>query len=120
MKYPSKRAAALVDAEVRKNTAFHANDHKGFAKAVADIAEAEKQPDIYTCMACGVDFPDGPHVDFLVSAMIEYGDDGAPISDRWADFGVNPAQGQQGRRLKFCGPCVAKWHHAPFDYINLR
>lgn len=118
MRFPSKRVAAIAAAEVRRKEAFHANDPEAFAAAAAEIKTHETAPDIYTCICCAEDFPDGPHVELLIAAALIFG---GPEVERY-DYGINDvARGDApGRRIKLCGDCADEFKIHVRDYLEMR
>lgn len=118
MRHPSRRIARINQAQERRVAALHGNDFQAFQEAVAEIAHLESQPDEYMCLCCGAHFPDGPHADLLVAAILIFGEDG--IVEQSEDYGIHDTlNGRAGRRFKICGPCVKKWRHHPLDYAEL-
>lgn len=118
MKFPSKRAYAQSLAENKRQRAILTNDHALFAEAVRELEAVDGDPNIYTCLCCGDDFPHGPHVDLLVSKMLVFGDDGQ-VSGEY-DFAPLRDPEESGRRFKVCEKCVGKWVHHPAKYAELR
>lgn len=120
MKYPSKKHAAVMKAEAAKKLAHETNDADGFVAAIKALKEAESQPDIYLCICCGTEFPDGPHADLLIASIVIFGDNGF-VTD-FEDYGITSTRrdDRSGRRFKICSKCVKKWKHHPLEYAELR
>ena len=139
MKQVSKRAARIAQAKQVFDEAQEAllevtreqhgrrargasldDDARRLAQAAAVLAEAEASSDEYTCPQCGADFPDGPHVDFLIAAFVEYGEDGTAIDRLDLGMAGQRVDIAEGRRMKVCGPCVNGWAIKPRDYFEMR
>lgn len=118
MKHPSRRTSLIAVQEAIKQQAFLDNDIEALTAAIAEIRRLDQTPDIYTCIACGNDFPDGPHTEILAAAIIVFGAEGTkPLR---LDFGIDRTlKGQAGQRLKFCQNC-SQWVISPADYIQMR
>jgi hypothetical protein len=80
---------------------------------VAELAEVEQGPDVYTCLQCGADFEHGPHVELCVASVTVFGE--GPDDYRHLDYSVKTP-----RRFKFCLKCSAGWVHQPLEYAELR
>jgi hypothetical protein len=138
LKYPSKRAAAIAEAlrlrdSAREGLRIAARAQQArpgespvqgassrLIEAELALASAEALPDTFTCIQCGTDFGDNvPAVDILIAAIIKRSTpEEKPLR---LDFGFQRViKGEAGRRLIWCGTCVAGWAHQPEDYVNLR
>ena len=125
MKIVSKTKHRLKQIHERRGDALEklkqaARENKGLTaagKSLADIevelALVEQEPDLYDCAQCGREFPDGEHVDLLVSAVVTYKSDGE--ADERHDLGYNDP-----RRIKICGPCHSTWKIKANTYIHIR
>jgi len=119
MKNPSKRVAAMNEQARLKQQAVIDNDPEGFAAAVAELLRLDQTEDTYTCLSCGKDFPDGPHVDLLVAAILVYGDDGREKANQ--DYGILATERQEnGRRIKVCETCMNSWAIPILEYVEMR
>lgn len=112
MKFPSKRAAAMAEADRKKDAAVINKDVAGFAAAIEELEAAEVMPDEFTCL-CGEDFASGPHVEILAAAILVYGENGEEAES--FDYGLG-----QAKRIKICGDCASKWALPITEYVNLR
>ena len=119
MRHPSKRTAQIAHHERLRQEAVATSNIAAFTRAVREIKALTEAPDEYTCIACGADFPDGPHVDLLVAAIVVYGEDGMAVESE--DYGILATEKREaGRRFKICGRCVKRWKHHPLAYASLR
>lgn len=88
--------------------------------AYTALAEAEVLEDLYICPKCGNEFPNGPHTELLVVAVIDFDNDGRAFPER-IDFGMSEVvNNNMGRRIKFCGPCHSEFAIPLREYVNMR
>src|SRR5215510_13037651 len=119
MKNPSKRVAAMNEQGLLKQQAVVDNDPEAFAAAVSELIRLEQTEDVYTCIVCGQDFPDGPHLDLLVASIVVFGNNQDERQNR--DYGILATERQEnGRRVKVCGTCMNKWAIPILEYVELR
>lgn len=117
MRVPSIRVAAIKEYEALKQAAVQNNDVEAFAAAVAEIKKLDAQPDMYSCLCCNEDFPEGPHVELLVASILVFGKAGVVDS---RDYGILATERREtGRRIKICGDC-ASWADRLFEYVERR
>jgi len=119
MRNPSKRVAAMNEQALLKQQAVIDNDPEAFSAAVTELLRLEQTEDIYTCISCGQDFPDGPHLDLLVAAFVVFGEDLADRQNR--DYGILATERKEnGRHIKVCGTCMNKWAIPILEYVEMR